>query len=146
MHNSVKIIGSLLVYGLFLFGASCNSSRLGGSSSTDSKTTDLTDKEEVEFKKLFFNANREKILGNNEAAAELFAKCIRKDPKNSASMFELSRLYLEAGKISEALFFAEKTVEISSDNIWYHYSLAEMYLISNNIFYIICIFHTFYLR
>ena len=122
-----------MVYGLFLFGASCNSSRLGGSSSTDSKTTDLTDKEEVEFKKLFFNANREKILGNNEAAAELFAKCIRKDPKNSASMFELSRLYLEVGKISEALFFAEKAAGLSADNIWYHYSLAEMYLITNNI-------------
>jgi tetratricopeptide (TPR) repeat protein len=91
----------------------------------------MTSKEEVVFKKLFFNANREKILGNYEDAAELFAQCIRKDPSSAASMYELSRLYLDAGKFSEALFFAEKATIIDQENIWYLYSLAEMQLLVN---------------
>jgi len=132
VHTSIKILTTFLLTGLLLSSTSCNVNRFGNASIKSSKSKALGSQDDVELKKLFFNANKEKILGNSDAAAELFAKCIRKDPLNSASMFELSRLYLEAGKLSEALFFAEKAAELSSENIWYHYSFAEMCLVTNN--------------
>ena len=132
MRASIKILTTFLLIGLLFSFTSCNINRFGNASMHNSKNNTLGNQDDVELKKLFFNANKEKILGNSDAAAELFAKCIRKDPFNSASMFELSRLYLEAGKLSEALFFAEKAAELNSENIWYQYSLAEMCLVVNN--------------
>ena len=126
--KTIKILGLCM---LVFASSSCITNRAGKNTVAGSKTKKVTGKEDVEFKKLFFNANKEKILGNNEDAAALFAQCIRKDPNSSASMFELSRLYLDAGKLSEALFFAENAAEIDPENIWYHYSLAEMYLVAN---------------
>ena len=68
---------------------------------------------------LFISANREKILGNDQRAAELFLKCLRLDKKNSASMYELSRIYLKLGQSNDALYYAKNAASIDPDNKWY---------------------------
>lgn len=86
----------------------------------------LTEEELINLKFLFVNANKEKILGNKDKAAELFAQCIRIDGSNHAAMYELSLIYAEQKKINDALFFARSANAIAPSNIWYRLFLAEL--------------------
>ncbi|HKR04868.1 MAG TPA: tetratricopeptide repeat protein [Bacteroidia bacterium] len=75
---------------------------------------------------LFYNANKEKITGNVDKAADLFAQCIRIDGRNDASMYELAQIYTGKKKINDALFFARSAAEINPENNWYQLLLAEL--------------------
>ncbi len=86
----------------------------------------LTEEEQINLKFLFVNANKEKILGNKDKAAELFAQCIRIDGSNSAAMYELSLIYAEQKKINDAIFFARSAYAIEPSNTWYRLFLAEL--------------------
>ena len=86
----------------------------------------LTEEEQINLKYLFVNANKEKILGNPEKAAELFAQCIRIDGSNHAAMFELAVIYAGQKKINDALFFARSAHQIDPSNVWYRLFLAEL--------------------
>jgi tetratricopeptide (TPR) repeat protein len=88
----------------------------------------LSEEEQINLKFLFMNANKEKILGNNEKAAELFAQCIRIDGSNDASMFELAKIYLDAKKVNDALFFAKSANQINPANEWYRQFLGDLYM------------------
>src|SRR5262245_4336551 len=79
----------------------------------------LPEEELINLKYLFVNANKEKILGNKDKAAELFAQCIRIDGSNHAAMYELAMLYAEQKKINDALFFAKSASQIEPSNTWY---------------------------
>ena len=81
----------------------------------------------IRFQKLFYNANKEKILGNLDKAANLFESCIRKDPGSAAAMYELGGIYVRTGKLKEGIYFARKAAEIDRDNIWYQLLLADAY-------------------
>jgi tetratricopeptide (TPR) repeat protein len=90
-------------------------------------TRTLSENERSQLMYTFMNANREKILGNLEQAAALFAQCIRIDGTNHASMFELAQIYLEQGKGSDALFFARSAATLNPENEWYQLLLADVY-------------------
>lgn len=87
----------------------------------------LSDKENTKLQYLFFNANKEKILGNMEKAGALFEQCIKIDPQNSASYFELALIYEASQEYGLALRSAQKAAEIDSENPWYQIVLAGMY-------------------
>lgn len=74
----------------------------------------------------FFNANKEKILGNYNTAAELFSEVIRKDPNNAAAMYELANIYVEQKKYSDALFFSKSAYKLDPSNTWYGLFYAEV--------------------
>lgn len=119
MHNIYPI---LIVLAL----CSCNVIKHVGNKNTANKTIQLSEKEEIQFKKLFFNANKEKVLGNYDAAIDLFSECVRKNPTSSAPMYELAILYSDLRKGTEAIFFAAKACELDPNNYWYHLSCAEI--------------------
>jgi len=83
-------------------------------------------REKTEVLNLFYNANKEKILGNLANAAELFSEVIRKDPDNHAAMYELANIYAEQKKFSDALFFIKSAYKLDPKNVWYALSLAEI--------------------
>lgn len=86
----------------------------------------LTEEEQINLRFLFVNANKEKILGNKDKAAELFAQCIRIDGTNHAAMYELALIYAEQKKINDALFFARSAHQLDGSNTWYRLFLAEL--------------------
>ena len=103
----------------------CNSSKTTGGSS--SRKTPLSGREQTDVTYLFYNANKEKILGNNNTAAELFSEVIRKDATNHAAMYELANLYDGQKKYNDALFFIKGAYKLDSKNVWYALALAEIY-------------------
>jgi tetratricopeptide (TPR) repeat protein len=105
--------------------AGCKSSQPSASSDKHSSTS-LSDAQKAEVTNLFFNANKEKILGNSELAASLFSEVIRKDPGNAASMYELANIYLDQKKYADALFFSKSAYQIDRFNSWYALSYADV--------------------
>lgn len=112
-------IAALLISG-------CKSSQTSTSAPKAASKSSLTDVQKSEVTYLFFNANKEKLLGNYNNAADLFAEVIRKDGNNAAAMYELSNIYVEQKKYSDALFFSKSAYLIDPLNPWYTLSYADI--------------------
>lgn len=124
--------GRAIVLFLFLFSliaTSCKTTKKGTSGSPKQSETSksksssggkqLSGKERVEFEYLFFNSNREKILGNYDLAEISLLQALRIDPNSAATMYELANIYAFKNNKKQALFYSKKAALIDPDNIWY---------------------------
>jgi len=75
---------------------------------------------------MFFEANRQKMLGNIEDAALLYRDILKIDAKNAASFYEISNIMTAAEQLQEALPFAQRAYELDAKNEWYALFLAEI--------------------
>lgn len=87
--------------------------------------SDLTEKQQIEFKFYFHEANKERILGNYQKAASLFLQCIEVAPEESAPYYELAHIYESAKQYDYALKYAEKAIKLEEDNYWYRILYAH---------------------
>ncbi|MBW6460479.1 MAG: tetratricopeptide repeat protein [Bacteroidales bacterium] len=78
-------------------------------------------------REIYYEAAKEKILGNYTKAIELYKKALDYDPSDAAAMFELAGIYTDQGKIDEALPYAEKAVRTDPSNKWYKLLLVQLY-------------------
>ncbi len=95
------------------------------------KEKTATSLEKVESSALLIEGTRQKVTGNFSSAAVYYNMAISKNPHNCAAHFELSKIYLNQEAYEEALYHAEKAVEIDSGNLYYNMLLAEMFSITN---------------
>ncbi|MGI8892049.1 MAG: tetratricopeptide repeat protein [Bacteroidia bacterium] len=134
----MKIIQSKLIISLLLSLTIAVSSCSSGKKTTSpvsAKATSpisknnkgLSEHERKELDFTFVNAAKEKMLGNMDRAAELYAQCIRIDGSNDASMFELARILVSQNKVADAQFFAKSAAAIDPENEWYQLLLADIY-------------------
>ena len=119
----MKIFARILLP--FIFLAACKGGQQASTSRTAPKNS-LSDSQRADVTYLFFNANKEKILGNLNNAADLFAEVIRKDGSNHASMYELANIYAQQKKYSDALFFSRSAYKLDPKNEWYAMSYADI--------------------
>jgi tetratricopeptide (TPR) repeat protein len=77
---------------------------------------------------LFLDASKQKMLGNYEEAAELYHNCIKIDPNNAASYYELANLLTTSQQVPAALPFALRALELDPSNEWYSLFTAEIQL------------------
>jgi tetratricopeptide (TPR) repeat protein len=80
----------------------------------------------------YYDATKEKILGNTDKAIELYKKCIELDAGDAAAMFELASIYTDQGKVNDALPYAQKAVQIDPKNKWYKTLLISLYQAQEN--------------
>jgi tetratricopeptide (TPR) repeat protein len=120
----MKKIFLLGLIAVFLFG--CKSSKPTSSSAKPATKTALSNTQKADVTYLFFNANKEKILGNLNNAADMFAEVIRKDGSNHAAMYELANIYDAQKKYSDALFFSRSAYKLDPKNEWYAMSLSDI--------------------
>ena len=117
----------LTVYCLLL--SSCASKK--DVSSTSSKTknnSSLTQKQiDDEFKlhSIFYDACKEKGKGNAEMAQNLYAECLKINPKNAPANYELANLYRFTGKYEAALACAKIAATADNKNEWYNILYIE---------------------
>ncbi|MCC7232519.1 MAG: tetratricopeptide repeat protein [Bacteroidia bacterium] len=107
-----------------LISAGCKTT--GTSPAASGPESRLSDSQKADVTFLFYNANKEKILGNLNNAADLFAEVIRKDRNNAASMYELSNIYAEQKKFADALFFSKSAYKLDPLNPWYALSYSDI--------------------
>ncbi len=124
MYNRILLF--IFLPALLLSGA-CGSSKKSTGGSVSRQGDELPEEERIKATYAFFDAQKEKLSGNEQRAAELFAQCLRIDPRNHAAMYELSSIYNEKGKIPDALYFIRTAVSLDPDNDWYLLLLADTY-------------------
>ena len=90
-----------------------------GDGSKKNQEKSLSEKDVVQFKFVFFNANKERILGNYDLAETLFLQALKIDPNSAATMYELANIYSFQNNKNQALFYSKKAASIDSKNIWY---------------------------
>lgn len=81
----------------------------------------------TEVTNLFIDATRARLAGDVTKAIKLYETCLAKNPKHSASMYELAQLYYNTSDYSTAARYAENASEIEPGNKWYKLLLVEIY-------------------
>jgi len=82
--------------------------------------------------RLFMEATQARLGGKIPQAVQLYQQCLRVDPNNSASMFELAKLYHQNQNFPQALEMGKKATAIDKENIWYRFLLADLYQQNGN--------------
>jgi len=88
---------------------------------------ELTEKEQLEFAHLFYDAEKDKLLGNFSLAQEKFQQALRIQPRSAATHFELSQIYLQAGNIELAELSGKQAIKFDPENKWFKLALADIY-------------------
>ena len=89
------------------------------SSEINSNNTELTN--------IFIDATKARLLGDNAKAITLYESILSKNPKHSASMYELAQLYFANSDYATAARYAENASELEPGNKWYRLRLVEIY-------------------
>lgn len=97
------------------------------SSMTVAQTSErLSNAELVVFTKKFIDADKERILGNNQEAFKLYSDCLQMDPKNDAVHYELARLFLTQNNLQKAEEQFQVAAKLDPNNTWYLVQLIEV--------------------
>jgi tetratricopeptide (TPR) repeat protein len=105
----------------------CGSSKKTASAPSNKPTSKQEEENRIKTTYMYFDAMKEKLVGNPEKAAEQFALVLRTDPKNHAAMYELASIYNDGKRYADALFFSKQAADLSPDNEWYQLLLADSY-------------------
>lgn len=117
MKLTVRYIGFTIAAILLL--ASCNSSKKVSKSANPEIIEADENTAERRFSYIFHNAVKEKILGNYEAAAELYLEAIRINPQQAMANYDLSVVYIYLGRPDVSIDFAKRAYNLDEQNIWY---------------------------
>lgn len=94
--------------------------------SKSAKGKEFNERERIELNYLFFNANKEKMLGNNDAAYSLFMQVLAKDPKNDASLYAMAQISSQQKRYDDAINSIRKALAINNKNTWYQSLYGEL--------------------
>ncbi len=124
MHQLKFVFYTIVLLGLL---SSCKNKQVGSSDKNPSASSALTEKERLDFEVLFFDAEKEKLLGNFSQAQTKFQQAIRINPRAAAAHFELSQVYLQTGNKDLAELSGKTAVRFDENNKWYKLALADIY-------------------
>ena len=112
-----KIVSLALLVLLF---ASCKSKKI--------QSENLTYEQKVKFNDHYFNASKQKSIGNFDEAFKEFEASYRINPKSHACMYQMANISFRNKKLDEAIYWAEKSVKTNPNyNHWYYGQLGQFY-------------------
>lgn len=79
------------------------------------------------FRKVLFEANQQKLAGNNSAAYDLYSYALHLNPNSGTALYNLSMFNIEMREDSLAIANIERAISIDSTNYWYHDQLVRLY-------------------
>jgi tetratricopeptide (TPR) repeat protein len=123
MHN--KHILFLFICFLGLTG--CKSIKNTKRSVEPNQAAVLSEKDKLDFAYLFYDAMKDKILGNYPSSRQKFQQAIRINPRAAAAHYELSQLAIVEERFDQAEISAQSAVRFDNQNNWYKLALAGIY-------------------
>ncbi len=87
-------------------------------STSNTKNTG-SNEDKVRFQSTFYNACKEKMLGNSELALNQFRECLKYDPTSAVVKYEMANIYRFTGFNDEALKFAKEAAIGDPKNEWF---------------------------
>lgn len=100
--------------------------------SIKSKGNELSYSDQKKLTESFFNATKEKQLGNFDDALKKFTRCLEIDPNNHASMYEMASIYFHLMNREKAYELVSKAVKLNPKNEYYRLLLADIYTEQGN--------------
>lgn len=88
------------------------------------KEKELSEKEAINFGRIFIEATKEKILGNIEKSSELYQEALKIDPSSAAAHYELGLVHNAQGDTQSAFEEFRIANQIDPKNYWYKLSYA----------------------
>lgn len=111
---------NFVVLVILLLAFSCKTQKTStADGSSKNPDNGLSDKDLILFKRLFIDANKERILGNYDMAEVLFSQALKVDPNSSATMYELANIYSFQNNKNQALFYSKKAAMLDPKNVWF---------------------------
>jgi tetratricopeptide (TPR) repeat protein len=116
-----------------LFFASCKSEKKTTAShagtSENAEPEALRPQVDLRFQEKFFEAQKQKALGNIDLAHKAFVECLNIEPLNGAVNYELARIEANVYQsINRAVELAVVAVKSDTENPWYHKLLGDLYM------------------
>ena len=107
-----------------IVSVSCSTGRttIGGS-----HTGNLSEEQRRKFDYFFLEANKQKQLGNQDMAFELYRKALAIDTASAQTKYELANYYLRLNRPVVALDYLESAYKSDPTNYWYAMTLAGLY-------------------
>ena len=84
------------------------------------------EKNELNYQHYFFEANKNKMLGNYREATAYYLHCLELKPGSGAPAYELAGLAVANKDIQSAAKFAEIAYKFDPSNKWYLIMLADI--------------------
>jgi tetratricopeptide (TPR) repeat protein len=85
---------------------------------------ELSEKALIQYQYVYFTAEKEKIVGNLEAAANAYAECTKLDNTKPTPYYELSGIFTTLGKDAQALELAQHAYNLDPNNYWFGLNYA----------------------
>jgi tetratricopeptide (TPR) repeat protein len=80
------------------------------------------------FDHLYYEASKQKALGNFDVAYKSFEQALKIDAANHAVMYQLANINFKQKKLTDAIYWAEKSVKANPEyNHWYYGQLGQFY-------------------
>ncbi|MFN3530328.1 MAG: tetratricopeptide repeat protein [Bacteroidia bacterium] len=99
--------------------SACASKKTGPLAGKKQEVRVLSEAERMEIDFLFFNAQKEKLIGNFGVAENLFLEIIKRDATNAQAYYEVGRTSLARQQLPRAQEYAAKAAALSPGNPWY---------------------------
>lgn len=87
----------------------------------------------VEFLDNFSQAGIFLLKSQTDKALQCYQKCIKLNPKSSASYYQIAKIHYDSGDYATAEMFAKNAVDINSDNVFYLRLLSDIYIKNGDI-------------
>jgi len=114
----ILLIGGLSA--VLLLSSACASKKSSTSAEQKQPTSRvLSESERMEIDFLFFNAQKEKLIGNMGVAENLFLEIIKRDPTQAQAHYEVGRTSMSRQDFARAHGFAAKASALDPQNGWY---------------------------
>jgi tetratricopeptide (TPR) repeat protein len=123
----------IISFCFILFGCGSSKNVEKTSQVKPSKKISLSDQDKMKYDYMFFNANKERMIGNYQLSAGLFLQCIEINPIEPAAYYELANIFDLTNQTAEALVYAQKAVSLDANNYWYRFLYAHLLQKSNKI-------------
>lgn len=127
-EKSFSILNSLFLQGMII----CLSLLLPGCAS-HKKITSPSGGKNMEHKQYvteeerssYYDASKQKILGNYTDAIDLYRKCLSLDPANGAADYEIANIMEQRRQPDSAVYYLNRAITIDPANKWYSLLLAQ---------------------
>lgn len=121
--NTYRFYRVVLLLTALVYFNSCKTS--SNAAATGKTKEPLSGHERVVFENYYFNALKEKVLGNYDQAETYFSQALKVDPHSAATMYELANIYAFQNNKNQALFYSKKAAQNDPENIWYQLLYAD---------------------
>jgi len=128
-----NILIILTLFATIFYSCSSSNEVVQSKAKKTSKVKSLSEKERMQYDFVFFNAIKERILGNYELSAQLFNKATSINPNEGAAYFELAKIYDFNKAPKLALEAISKAVSIDPENYYYRELYAHTLQRTENI-------------